>query len=782
MMHLFWQSMSHFSCSWAGIKHFFTALGILIFTFGSSAQGYHCGTDNYNQRIKGQYPDFEFISKQIEQHTADFISGELPAGVRSVITIPVVFHIVYEFNLENISDAQVLSQLVVLNEDFRLRNQNFESNTPAVFKPLAADIEIEFCLAKTDPQGNPTNGITRRQTTEPNFSNQNDKLKFSNQGGVDAWPRDRYLNIWIADLESPLLGFAQFPGGPAATDGVVLHFKTIGKAPVNPYPAPYNLGKTASHEVGHWLNLFHTWGDEESGCEDSDQVADTPNQDKANFGCPGFPRITCNNGPNGDLYVNYMDYTDDICHTLFTHGQKQRMRASFAVGGFRASLMASTACFSGIEPESICADTLRYPFAGTYSLYVVNSPGSGYASGTNNYGDRAKAERFSASGQFRQLKGAWFDFAVAKQGTAPVGSMIQFKAWTNTGSGQSPGNEVASKSIPLSQIIADVAQQKSTQVIFDEPVNFGNGFFIGFQIDPNPGYELAIYTNLDGQSNPGTAWEQRSNGSWISYDDNNAWDIQVSHAIFPLIEVPNLLANASLSNNSICPGQGIVFQALDNASYYSWKFPGGLPAVSDSISPYVQYANPGVYSYELRVTSPCFKDTVSKIFENVIQVNNYPPTPFLEYDGTQLTSTVTTGSFKWYRNNSLIIGANKYFYIPLQNGIYRVSVTQSGCSSSSAPFDIEGVGLPDHSTFTNRYQIHPNPSNGLVRIEGELSGNAGNMAIGVYDFGGKRHFYARESANTNISIDLSFLESGIYLIELETGGYPEFHRVVILRE
>jgi hypothetical protein len=154
-------------------------------------------------------------------------------------------------------------------------------------------------------------------------------MKSSATGGHDAWPADKYLNIWtVPRLTSPqgdLLGYAQFPGGPPATDGVViLHsaFENIGTA-----AAPFNLGRTATHEIGHWLNLRHIWGDDGGGCSGDDFVADTPNCADHNFGKPTFPHVTCSNGPNGDLFMNYMDYTDDDSMFMFTNGQNVRMQA-----------------------------------------------------------------------------------------------------------------------------------------------------------------------------------------------------------------------------------------------------------------------------------------------------------------------------------------------------------------------------------------------------------------------------------------------------------------------
>lgn len=262
------------------------------------------------------------------------------------VVIPVVVHILHNGEAvgsgRNLSFAQIQSQILVLNEDFRRFNAS-SSNTPLAFAPVAADANIEFRLACIDPNGNPTNGITRTQTTIATFTrSRNDdgttneqatRIKFTDQGGIDAWNTNSYLNIWVCDLGSNLLGYAQFPFQFATspnTDGVVIRSTAFGRT--GNVVAPFNGGQTATHEIGHWLNLTHIWGD--ANCGD-DGVADTPTQQSDNRGCPTFPKTTCSNGANGDMFMNYMDYTDDACMNLFTMGQRARMRAVLFQGARR---------------------------------------------------------------------------------------------------------------------------------------------------------------------------------------------------------------------------------------------------------------------------------------------------------------------------------------------------------------------------------------------------------------------------------------------------------------
>lgn len=327
-------------------KLLFTFLALFLMVSAQAQRA--CGTMEHYEYQKAQDPSIEFRQSDIERFTNEFVERNGMNGDRALVTIPVVVHVIHNTTAENISDAQIQTQIDVLNADFRKMNADV-ALTPSVFQPFAADANIEFCLATVDPTGAVTNGITRTSSTVTAFST-NDAMKFTAQGGRNAWNASQYLNIWVCDISGGILGYAQFPGGSASTDGVVVdyqYFGTIGTA-----TAPFNKGRTATHEVGHWLNLRHIWGDANCG---NDLVADTPTQQTSNGGCPAFPRVTCSNGPNGDMFMNYMDYTDDACMYMFSTGQVARMQALFATGGARASLLTSTAC--GVSNPTCAAPT-----------------------------------------------------------------------------------------------------------------------------------------------------------------------------------------------------------------------------------------------------------------------------------------------------------------------------------------------------------------------------------------------------------------------------------------
>ncbi len=295
---------------------------------------------------------------QLEAFTQQFIAngGNIEGAGRiidpnGVITIPVVFHVLHRNEPvgvgRNISDAQIQSQIDVINEDFKRLNADMV-NTPNAFVRIAGTPNFQFKLACSDPNGNPTDGIKRVFTPITNFTfstaggypNETGMgIKYTSLGGDNAWATNRYLNIWTCDFNDLTLGYGTYPSDYLArpnVDGVVLAYDATGRVgTLRPF---YDKGRTATHEIGHWLNLRHLWGDTRCG---TDFVPDTPIQETSNSGCPNFPRNTmdCNTTANGEMFMNYMDYTFDACMNLFTTGQVLRERAVFSLGGPRASFI-----------------------------------------------------------------------------------------------------------------------------------------------------------------------------------------------------------------------------------------------------------------------------------------------------------------------------------------------------------------------------------------------------------------------------------------------------------
>ncbi len=312
---------------------------LLLISIGNIiAQEKICGSQLKLKKFLHSNPEFLKIRDSLEINSINFESIK-----HTNITVPVVVHVVFSNQIENISYNQIISQIDVLNKDFTRTNID-ANNTPLSFLPMVSDMQINFCLAQQTPNGMPTNGIVRKQTNLQSFPLYGDEIHYDTSGGSTAWDTKKYLNIWVCNIDTGILGWAQFPaGGNPETDGVVIDYEKFGtNGTVSP---PYDLGRTTTHEVGHWLNLWHIWGDNNCG---DDFVNDTPEQEEANYGCKIHPHPSCNN--SGDMFMNFMDYTNDGCMNSFTLGQKNRVWS--AIINYRYELLNSQACNTPISLNS----------------------------------------------------------------------------------------------------------------------------------------------------------------------------------------------------------------------------------------------------------------------------------------------------------------------------------------------------------------------------------------------------------------------------------------------
>lgn len=353
------------------MKKALLCLGMTFHFWAATAQ--HINRCGYDLHISNRaLIDPQYLSKraEIDQQISNFAINSVNRS-EEVLRIPVVFHVIYNNEIQNLSDEKIQEQLDILNQDYGRLNAD-TSNTREEFLPVAASTGIEFYLAQWDPEGNPTTGITHTQTDQATFFNLQfdlNRMKSSSTGGVDAWDVNHYMNIWVCNLAIPILntplvlGFAtppngapNWPAGSAAEepqfDGVVLHYEVVGEN-LNATGAlsTVNRGRTATHEVGHYLGLRHIWGDAQGqdGCSVDDGIEDTPNCAEAQQQTCDYTTNTCADSPIDfpDQIENYMDYSDENCMNMFTQQQANAMR--YVVENFRQDLLLSAPSVRSIQ-------------------------------------------------------------------------------------------------------------------------------------------------------------------------------------------------------------------------------------------------------------------------------------------------------------------------------------------------------------------------------------------------------------------------------------------------
>ncbi|HEX8332006.1 MAG TPA: M43 family zinc metalloprotease [Segetibacter sp.] len=395
---------------------------VLLLSFQSFGQKRACGTMPVNKRnqelLRQQFPNGQ---RQIKSTGKQFQLGK---RATTVYNIPVIVHVIHSGEAvgtgKNISAAQIQSQISVLNEDFRNLNAD-KSSIPLAFQANQADVQFNFCLAAIDKNGNvmPEPGIDRVDKNSYSWTDAPYDFEYidDNIKPATIWNPSNYLNIWITDISDDVLGYSQFPdnnanlggidpaGGLATTDGVVIQYSTFGR--VGNVSAPYNKGRTTTHEMGHFFGLRHIWGDESCG---NDFCNDTPVQEQENTGCPSFPHISCSNAPNGDMFMNFMDYTDDRCMFMFTIDQKDRMHSVMAANTpRRSSLAASTVCNTTAVPSANFTFSPINIVAGstvTFSDVSIGNPSGwswnfGGGAAINTSTDRNPTATFNNAGSYQ---------------------------------------------------------------------------------------------------------------------------------------------------------------------------------------------------------------------------------------------------------------------------------------------------------------------------------------------------------------------------------------------
>jgi Pregnancy-associated plasma protein-A/Secretion system C-terminal sorting domain/Fibronectin type III domain len=724
------------------MKQFWTLfLVTFVMSFSLNAQTHehrNCATmEVLTQQLQAD-PTMLQRMEAIERHTENFVSKP-QLHTRAVITIPVVFHVVYRNATENISDALIQNQIAVLNADFRKLNSN-AGNTPSVFLPLAADVEVNFCLAQRNVDGIASTGIMRYSSNSTTEWGTSDAVKKTASGGVDPWDASKYLNIWVCAIGGGILGYAQFPGGPAATDGVVIDYKYVGTSSAN---APFNLGRTATHEVGHWLNLRHIWGDASCG---SDLVNDTPTQLTSNYGCPTFPHTTCNNGANGDMFMNYMDYTNDACMSMFSAGQKARMQAVLSAGGQRASLASSNGCTLGTVALCVAPMNLSVSNVTTTSATI----GWTAVSGASNY-----------TLEYRALGATtWTTVVVTGTNKALTGliasKIYEYRVKTNCATSVSAYAtattfttlNATACSMPTNVSVGNLTSASAT--ISWTAVSGASNYALDYRVLGATNWTTVTVTS--------TSQLLTNLLSATTYEYQVKTNCSASASAYTtvatFVTIPAICSDPFESNNTLATATPLTvnttIQALISAStdddYFSFSNTTAQPNIRVTLTNI-----PTGKDYELRLYNAA---------------------------GTNVKSSLNSG-----------ITAEKILYNAAPVGVYKVRVYPYSGGSTTACYSLTvNIGnttfvreIDGYETPFEEVKITPNPVADVLNIEWYAEADA-PVTIRLFDLTGRemKHIETQMSKEiTTIQMDVKNVQNGMYIVTLQQGDILKTKKVIV---
>ncbi len=727
------------------LTHYFLLIVfILSFNLNTNAQKRACGAMISLQEQINQDPSIVQKMQNIETHTRAFSSTLYKGGVATV-SIPVVVHVVYNTSAQNISLAQIQSQINILNADYRKLNAD-TANIPTMFKNLASDVKVEFVLAKRDPAGNATTGVLRKQTTTTSFTT-NDNVKRASTGGDDAWTSSSYLNLWVCPLGGGLLGYAQFPGGgAAATDGVVINVTAFGNT--GTATAPFNKGRTATHEVGHWLNLYHIWGDDNGACTGSDNVGDTPNQGAENYGCPTFPHTSCSN--TSDMYMNYMDYTDDACMNMFSAGQTSRMNALFAPGGARVSLLSS---LGGVAPVG---GTCAVP-----SLLVSSNITS--VSATISWANVASSLSYNI--QYKSSTSSTFTTVSNINNTLNLTGLIAATTYTyqvqSVCSNGTSAYSAASTFTTSAASTCAIPNGLTSSAISATAATLSWGAVLN-----------AVSYNIQYKTSSTSAL------TTISSTTNNKTITGLTASTVYSYQVQSVCSGTSSSAYSSAANfTTIASSTACIDSFETNETQASAKAIATNTNKFAKIGSAGDIDW--------FSFTNTSLAKN-IQVTL--GTLAADYDlylyaptGTLLAQSInggTTAESLKYNNGAVgkyfvkVIGFNNVFNA---NSCYTLLA-----NISNIAFRLSG---PEVITNKEEYRIYPNPASDIVTVDFISTINK-TINVSVYDLTGRlvleEKLYAKEGANKQ-ALNLSSLSKGIYLIECNDGNKVNTSKLSIER-
>ena len=764
---------------------FFLSLNLTV-----SAQDESCGSTEHLSILKQSDPTLQSkidtYEQQIQQWIAD--NPQESRSPNSVITIPVVIHVVYKNSTENISNTLCNQVIQELNQDYSRTNPDSHL-TPAVWQSIAANPGIQFCLAQRTPTGAVTNGIERRQTTVQQFYYTNNKMKFFSTGGLDAWNVKKYMNIWICDVD---VSFSEFPTGSASnTYGSVCRYGFLG------------LGKwVVTHEIGHSLNLRHIWGDDGGTCSGSDLVSDTPNQANKTTTCPGpFPQTdACSPNNPGIMFMNYMDYTPGYCsgscsgcdsRNLFTNGQKARMLAVLNNPPYNA-LKTSNGC-TPVTPAAPPIPTLSTNACGPKTLTRATPPSGvlyywqGTSCGTST-ANSASTYTVNTSGTYylraRYTNGTWSTNCSSKIVTInpipnippipsvtanPCGSQTLTRAvpptgitfyWQGTSCGSSTSNSaltyaasstatyfirakssagcwsacdsvaVTVHSSPSPVITGQNAVCSNASGVIYSVINSGNNYFwsvIGGTIASGQNTN-SIHINW-GTAGVGTVTITETNQS-TSCSKTVSFTVNINSSLNPLIT-----ANSSVN---FCQGHFVVLDASSGFTSYLWS--------NGDTTQTISVANSGTFTVSVTAANGCTGTSSTPVSVTVYAnplavINPVGVTTFCEGDSALLsTSSIGVVSYLWSN------GGNSQSISVSDSGSYTVTIVDTnGCSATSA------------ATIVTIHPLPPTPSiteyNDTL-VSSSSTGNQWYLNTDTLIYGATSNFYI-PSQNGNYTVTVT---------------------------
>jgi hypothetical protein len=735
-----------------------------------------CASNDILQQQLADDPARAAVLQQIENQTAAYIIEQQKNhgnSTQAIVTIPVVFHVIYNTSAQNISDAKCIAQLDQLNLDYARMNSD-AGNTPAAFAGLASNTQIQFCLAQRDPSGLATTGVIHKSTSTTSFSS-NDNVKKNNTGGDAAWDATKYLNIWTCNLGQGLLGYAQFPGGSATTDGVVVLYSSVGSMLSPGTAAPYHYGRTATHEVGHWLNLRHIWGDE-SQCNADDLVSDTPKQKGENYGCPTYPQTTqaggrCSTGDPSSMYMNYMDYTDDACMNMFSAGQASRMQALFTSSGARFSITTSLGCtppsgqtcnaVTGLTSSSVTSTsaTLSWTAAAgalSYNIQYRIVGTTGWTSTTSTTTSKA-ISGLTASSNYE-----WQVQTVCSSGSSAFTSSAIFNTSApscNTPTGATAGSinttqATISWSAASGAVTYNLNWKISTSGVYTTISGITNTSYVLTGLTSCTAYNYQVQTVCSsGSSAFSNAGTFTTSGCAVSYCASQGTNTSYEYINKVVLGSINNTSGANSGYGNYTALSTNLAGSTSNTITLTPGFAGS--SYREYWKVYIDYNKNGVFT---------------DAGENVVSTNSTAAvSAFFTVPASALNGS-TRMRVQMQYNAYATSSCGSYTYGEVED--YSVVIT----GNAQRPM----ADLSTTGTFET-FSLYPNPSSGMVNVSFDAA-TSGTATLRVSDIVGKiivtEHLQINEGFN-KFTVDLTPYTKGIYFMELSDDSNRSLQRLIL---